>query len=204
MLLKKFISAVLSVFYFIFALCSCGISKPQSESSKPTLTMWMNMNDIVKSTTSDFGELPIAKELAAKYLDFGYIKQGHMLYNFGIENESYVMKDGYPEYTDKIFNNPDNYSITQSLGLYTMSCYSGPFVHDKRYIEQYYTRSKEHEAIDLWNQTNAWKRFIPLVVRHNDKAGYASSYIDIINNYSYDMILRFIDGAKPLIEAIEE
>ena len=32
-------------------------------------------------------------ELAARFLDYGYTDEGHMLYNFGIEGESYELKD---------------------------------------------------------------------------------------------------------------
>ena len=44
--------------------------------------------------------------LAARYLDYGYTEEGHILYNFGIEGESFnwVEKDGtqYPQFTDII------------------------------------------------------------------------------------------------------
>src|SRR5699024_5275242 len=43
------------------------------------------------------------KELAARFLDYSYSEEGYMLNNFGIEGESYEMKDGYPTYTDTIF-----------------------------------------------------------------------------------------------------
>ena len=38
------------------------------------------------------------EEIAARLLDFGYSEQGHMFYNFGTENESYTMVNGYPTY----------------------------------------------------------------------------------------------------------
>ena len=41
-------------------------------------------------------------ETAARFLDYGYSEEGHLLYNFGIEGESYTMADGNPKYTDFI------------------------------------------------------------------------------------------------------
>ena len=54
-------------------------------------------------------------QLAAKVLDYGYSEKGRMLYNFGIEGESYEMVDAYPKYTEKIINNPDGLSMTEAL-----------------------------------------------------------------------------------------
>ena len=39
-------------------------------------------------------------ERAARLLDYAYGEEGHMLFNFGVEGESYEMKDDYPTYTD--------------------------------------------------------------------------------------------------------
>ena len=60
-----------------------------------------------------------------------------MLFNFGVEGVSYEMKDGYPTYTDEVMKNPDGLSITQALSKYNLASYSGPFVQDRRYVEQY-------------------------------------------------------------------
>ena len=43
-------------------------------------------------------------EAAVKLLNYGYSEAGKMLYNFGIEGESYEMVDGVPQYTEKVFN----------------------------------------------------------------------------------------------------
>lgn len=58
-------------------------------------------------------------EEAARMLDYGYSPEGHLLFNFGIEGLSYVMKDGYPAYTDLILNNPDKLVPAQALAMYT-------------------------------------------------------------------------------------
>ncbi len=70
-----------------------------------------------------------------------------MLYNFGIEGESYEMIDGYPTYTDYIMNNPDGKNVGEMLMAYTHSAYFGPMVQDVRYMEQYAQYQEQKDAI---------------------------------------------------------
>ena len=62
-------------------------------------------------------------ELVAEFLNYGYTEEGHMLYNFGIENISYVMEDGYPRYTELITNNPDGLTMQYAMSQYMASAY---------------------------------------------------------------------------------
>ena len=56
-----------------------------------------------------------------------------MLYNFGIEGESYEMQDGKPVYTDLVLNNPDGLTANQALSEYSgLAVGNGPFVRDRR------------------------------------------------------------------------
>ena len=89
------------------------------------------------------------KRAAAKFLDYGYSEEGHMLYNFGIEGVSYEMVDGYPKYTELITNNPDNLTMQHAMGRYMASAYGGPFIQDKRYYEQYLPYEEQKEAVSL-------------------------------------------------------
>ena len=77
-------------------------------------------------------------EKVAQFLNYGYTKEGHMLYNFGIEGESYEMVDGKPIYTDYVLNNPDGLTANQALSEYQLAVGNGPFVQDKDYLLQYY------------------------------------------------------------------
>ena len=60
-------------------------------------------------------------------LDWLYSEEGQICYNFGIEGESYEMKDGKPVYTDLIMNNPDGMSVAQALAAYTRASTSAPY-----------------------------------------------------------------------------
>ncbi len=89
-------------------------------------------------------------KLAARYLDYGYSKEGHMLYNFGTEGVSYTMVDGSPVYTDEIKKNPDGLTMPQAMLKYFRASNVGPFVQDEKYIEQYYARPQQQAALDAW------------------------------------------------------
>ncbi|NMA83462.1 MAG: extracellular solute-binding protein, partial [Epulopiscium sp.] len=85
-------------------------------------------------------------ELAARFLDFAYSEEGHMLFNFGEEGVSYTMIDGYPTYTKDVLEHPNGWPIAQALAANIRGNYNGPFVQDKRYLEQYYTFDEQKQA----------------------------------------------------------
>lgn len=82
-------------------------------------------------------------EQIVKWLDYKFGQEGHMLFNFGIEGQSYKMENGYPKYMDVVLNNPDKLPIAQAMAKFFQASYSGPFVQDKRYIEQFYTMPEQ-------------------------------------------------------------
>ncbi len=141
------------------------------------------------------------KELCARFLDFGYSEEGHMLYNFGIEGESYEIDgDGYPRYTDFIMNNPDGLTVTHALGQYTMSCYSGPIIQDERYIEQYYRLPEQRQAIERWLKTDVDRHILPPVVPNTEETLETSKIMNGVYAYVDDMICKFVMGVEPLSE----
>ena len=135
-----------------------------------------------------------------KYLDFGYSEKGHMLYNFGIEGESYNMVDGYPKYVDKITNNPDGYAMNVMLGQYTCSYSGGPFVQDKRYMEQYGGKPQQQSAWKTWENTNAKNHNLPSLTMYfegDEQQEYAVLY-NSVNTYIGEKITKLILGTEPI------
>lgn len=140
------------------------------------------------------------KELAAMWLDYGYNKKGHMLMNFGIEGKSYEMQDGYPRYTDVITDNVNGLNMSQAMGLYMRSNYEGPFVQDRRYMEQYAADSRQQDAIKIWMNTDAKKHMLS---RNRIKAAIFSAggnpeLFNILNEYRESMIVKFINGSESM------
>ena len=139
------------------------------------------------------------KETCAKFLDYGYSEEGHMFYNFGTEGVSYQMVEGYPQYTDLILHNPDGLSITNAMGRYMMSCYSGPFVQDLRYQEQYYTLPQQREAIELWSEATSETDYaLPPYSAPADEISEMDRLTDYIDPYAVEMQYKFIVGVEPL------
>ncbi|MCD7751066.1 MAG: substrate-binding domain-containing protein [Lachnospiraceae bacterium] len=137
-------------------------------------------------------------EAAARLLDYAYSDAGHMLFNFGIEGESYEMIDDYPTYTDLVMDNPEGWSVAQSLSAYIRGNYNGPFVQDIRYLEQYYTYETQKESAEIWGATNASKYKVPPITPTTDESKEYSTIMSEINTYRDEMSLKFILGDESL------
>lgn len=136
--------------------------------------------------------------LAVKMLDYAYGEEGHMLSNFGIEDVSYKMVDGYPKYTDLVMNNPDKLTPSQVMSLYFRASYSGPFVQDKRYMEQYAGTPAQFDAITIWQQTDmAQYKLPPLNPTPEESSEFAKIMTDV-NTLVDEMTLKIILGAEPV------
>ena len=135
-------------------------------------------------------------ELAARFLDYGYSEEGHMMFNFGIEGESYNMVDGKPVYTDMILHNEDGLSITATLGGYTRANTSGPFVQDKEYITQYYSYPAQAATLDLWSATDAKNYVLPPITPTVDESKEPAQIMNEIATYRDEMTLKFILGTE--------
>ena len=137
-------------------------------------------------------------ELCAKLLDFGYSEAGHMLFNFGIEGESYEMIDGYPTYTEALTNNSEGLSMAASMARYCRSHSSGAFVQDRRYMEQYSQRPQQKAALDKWLQTDAKNNVMPPLELTQTQEVEMSSVEESLSSYRDQMQMKFITGELPL------
>lgn len=136
------------------------------------------------------------KELAARFLDFGYSEQGHMLYNFGKEGVSYEMKDGIPTYTGAVIDPEQNgdLSVAQGMAKYIRACYNGPFEQDVNYITQYYQRDEQKQAMELWD-SETLDYILPTSLNIEEAA--QERYTDImtpINTYLEDTLAKLVSG----------
>jgi putative aldouronate transport system substrate-binding protein len=136
-------------------------------------------------------------EQIVKWLDYKYGQEGHLLFNFGIEGESYKLDNGYPKYTDAIMNNPDKMPITQAMAKYFIASWSGPIVQDKRYIEQYFTMPEQREAAQTWAKAEHAKQMPPITLTAEESSKTASIMNDV-KTYRDEMINKFIMGAEPI------
>ncbi len=138
------------------------------------------------------------KALAARFLDYFYSEEGHMLANFGVEGDTYVIRNGNPVYTDKILHNSDGLTIGQALSLYTRAGAPGPYRQDSRYSEQYYQFSQQREAQEIWKNTKADEYRLPPLMPASDEVAEYSEKMSNIKAYADEMFLKFIFGEESL------
>lgn len=139
-------------------------------------------------------------ELAAKYLDYFYGEEGHMLANFGVEGVTYEMVDGYPTYTDLIMKNPDGKSVSQAMAYYIGASASGAIIQDERYIEQFYELPQQKHASEVWSvESKEIKGLPPVTYSTAESSEYATIYNDI-QKFCNENIAAFIAGTKSLDE----
>jgi ABC-type sugar transport system, periplasmic component len=138
------------------------------------------------------------KELAAQFLDYAYGTEGNTLMNFGIQDVSYKMENGYPKYTDIIFKNPNGLTVSEALGGYTRAAYNGPFVQDPKYMEQYYQYPQQKDAIKAWANTNESKHLLPPITATPEESSELATILNNVETYREEMVMKFILGQEPL------
>lgn len=132
-----------------------------------------------------------------KWLDYGYGPEGSMLFNFGVEGESYKMENGYPKYTDIVTKNPDKLPMAQTIAKFARSSFNGPFIQDKRYMEQFSAKPEQQDAVKNWMNAENKKQLPPLTPTSEESSKYATIMNDV-NTYLDQMITKFIMGAEPM------
>jgi putative aldouronate transport system substrate-binding protein len=156
--------------------------------------------DFVASSGGFFAISPQSKnaELAVKYLDFGYSKEGALFYNFGKEGVGYNLDSaGYPKYSDLIINNPDKHPMVTALMLYTRAPMS-PSIQDKRYGEQYFAMAEQRSAIDAWKKTDKDKYSLPPSTPNTEESSEFAKIMNEINTLVDETTAKIIMGNEPV------
>lgn len=165
---------------------------------KGDISQFGNYQYPVTSTVAAISRDCKNRELCAKVLDYGYGAEGQMLFNFGIEGESYNMVDGYPAYTDLVTKNPDGLSMSAVLAKYTKAHTEGSFIQDKRYMEQYANLPQQKEALTNWMATNMKEHRMPDVNLTAEQQSEISTLLENLDTYKSEMQAKFIMGIESL------
>lgn len=138
-------------------------------------------------------------ELAAKWLNFGYTQAGAYAYAFGVEGESFEIKDGYPTFTDLVMHNPDGASVKAMLDRYTRSATtSGPFIKDYRYLEQYAQLPQQKECLVIWSDQDGESHELPPLFFDKSEQAVISEKTNAVKTYQEEMLYRFLNETEPL------
>lgn len=136
-------------------------------------------------------------EIAMAFLDYLFSDEGALLANYGIEGDTFEYVDGKPVFTEKVTNNPDGLSFSQTLSLYTCPSSNLSFYDD-------WTRSNggvSQKALDMctvWDSVSS-DYYYPgqAVMTSEENSEYAGIFSDI-NTYVNSAISSFISGEKDI------
>ncbi|MDF2927030.1 MAG: extracellular solute-binding protein [Paenibacillaceae bacterium] len=134
-------------------------------------------------------------ELAVKWLDYAYGEQGAMLFNFGIEGESYTTQGGSLAYTDNITKDP-KFNLQQMISQYTKP--NGPFLGDDR-KNNFNTFKEQDDALVIWAETDAAKHILPAFITPTiEESKEVAKLNTAIASYKEEMFVKFLMGKEPL------
>ena len=103
-----------------------------------------------------------------KVLDYVYSPEGTLLFNFGIEGESYTMVDGIPTYTDVITNNPNGLSVSNAIAHYAMAASSFSMIQSIDYFNQTLIYDQQKTAVRAWG-TSETSLLVPPITLNSDE-----------------------------------
>ena len=140
-------------------------------------------------------------ETAAKWADFWYTDEGIDLLNYGVEGESYNIKDGKHVYTDTVLHNQEGLSIREALSLYCRATDAAPgFRQSQEYLEQYYPYQQQMDALNLWAKStdNVRKHTMPAVSPMLEESSELAILETDISTYVLENVVEYVQGSKPM------
>lgn len=161
--------------------------KPQLGNRSPA---WTGTAAAITSSNKNIEE-------TIRWLDYKYGSEGHLLFNFGVEGVSYKMENGYPKYTDLVMKNPDGLPVQQAMVKNTFGAIEGPYLQDKRYMEQYAELPQQKEALDNWMIPTNEKVMPPVFPSYKESQRY-SSIMNDVNTFLGENYNKFVMGVQPL------
>ncbi len=136
-------------------------------------------------------------EAAVKWLDYAFSTEGGLLFNFGVKGVTYdLTADGYPKMKDEIINSP-KLSLAQSWAQHARSNFSGPFVQDIRYLEQYFQYPNQKAAYAIWKEPSN-ERLLPNVAPTVEESRNFSRVMTAINTRFDEVFAKVFTGAEPM------
>lgn len=136
-------------------------------------------------------------DAALKVLDYPYGPEGHMLFNFGVEGNTYTLEGDYPRYTDIVMKHPDNLPLAQSMARHFRSNFAGPFVQDIRYLEQYFALPEQTAAYQTWGEAGHDMIMPPVTPTQEESRDYARIMADVTPRYE-EIFAKIVTGAEPI------
>ena len=137
------------------------------------------------------------REAAASVVDYVYGSEGDMLANFGVEGITYEMKDGKPQFTDYVLNNPDGLPLQTVVSLYAGDK-NKPFLVDRDMMLGNYPLDVQKKSLDVWATPDGKVKAAPPLALSAEETQEYSAIMTDIKTYADEFKLKFIMGTEPL------
>lgn len=148
-------------------------------------------NPVTISAKSEHGDI------AMKLLDYLYTKEGSLLANYGIENETFTYTtEGKPKVTDKISNNP-KYSMGQAQAFYLLPPGRLGGLYDwTRELDA--VPPEDLQAYDVWSKGDDAYILPKFLSYTSEESRERSRIVSGITKYMNDMTVKFITGVADI------
>ncbi|WP_339846950.1 ABC transporter substrate-binding protein [Paenibacillus sp. FSL W7-1088] len=130
-----------------------------------------------------------------QWMDYNYSEEGSDLFNFGIENDSYVRDGDGVKFSDTIINNPNGLTYDQALASYALSIMDGPINQDSRYLDALLFDDGQRAANAEWMKASS-ALTLPPIRLSTDEVSTSTSIMSQVNTYLNETMTAIISGQK--------
>lgn len=134
-------------------------------------------------------------EIALRWLDYLYTDEGALLANYGVEGDTFEFnEDGEPEFTDKILNNENGWTMTQTVASYL--CPSAGIANWSDWTRELAgVPEKDQACYDVWSEfSDDWRLPSSVTLTQEESTERAALYADI-STIVKEQTAQFISGA---------
>ena len=134
-------------------------------------------------------------EVAMRWLDYLFTEEGALLANYGIEGDTFEFnEEGEPEFTDKILNNENGWTMTQTMASYL--CPSAGIANWSDWTRELAgVPEKDQACYDVWSEADdTWRLPSSVTLTQDESTERAALYADI-STIVKEQTAQFISGA---------
>ncbi|MGG1516944.1 extracellular solute-binding protein [Paenibacillus oryzisoli] len=172
-----------------------GVSWPIGPAGKPYSLDSSYTYEVVSPCAAVTKNAKYPEEIVA-WLDYAYGQEGNLLFNLGLENMTYTMKDGNAENTELITKNKDGLSSSAAMGKYTMALNGWAMSQDVQYHRQL-MMPYGYPAADNWRTADV-SLVVPRLTFTAEETQQVARIKTEIDTYAQEMFDKFTTGKEPL------
>ena len=134
-------------------------------------------------------------EVAMRWLDYLFTEEGALLANYGVEGDTFEFdENGDPVYTDKIVNNENGWTMTQTMASYL--CPSAGIANWSDWTRELAgVPEKDQACYDVWSEADdTWRLPSSVSLTQEESTERAALYADI-STIVKEQTAQFISGA---------